>query len=98
MTTKAHLEDIYYANTNKGELTARRVISTIPNPNTLVIDVTQLSQATQETMLGLYQNYLEYADAYHKNIISFENWVAQTENITITPPWKALVSSHIIKQ
>lgn len=97
MTTQVQLEEIYYANTNKRELTARTVISTVPKDTTLVIDVTGLPPVDQTSMVDLYQRYMEYADAYHKNIISFESWAAQSDNVSVNPQWRALVTSHIIK-
>lgn len=92
------ISNIFYANTNKGELTERTIIRLEPAENVTVIDVTGFSPDRQQHMADLYQQYQDFRTVAMKSIPSFEVWAEQQENVYLTPAWKSLKSSHIIKR
>lgn len=96
--SKVITEDIVYVNTNKQEVTERTIVRLEPAENVTVIDVTGFSPDRQQHMADLYQQYQDFRTVAMKSIPSFEVWAEQQENVYLTPAWKSLKSSHIIKR
>lgn len=92
------INQIFYANTNKSELTERTIIRTTPGDNITVIDVSELSPDRQKYMAELYQKYQDYKTQFLKSIPSFETWAEQEENVYMSVPWKTLKTNHIIQK
>ena len=92
---KTALDNIFYANLNKKELSSRTVIRT-SNDNELVIDVTDLPLEDQQNLLELYTHYQSYRDGMSKTIPSFETWCELQHQQHIQPKWRALNKKCII--
>ena len=90
------VEQIFYANTNKQELTERTIVRVAPSDNITVIDVSGMTPDRQNHMAELYQKYQAYRTQAMKAIPSFETWAEQEESVYMSVPWKALKVAHII--
>lgn len=79
-----------------GETTDRVIIPThVPTDNVKAIDVSELDDNLRIEMQRFVTEYSEYVDRYMRGMYSFEDFVAHTFNVHVTPKWRTFKVSGI---
>jgi len=86
------IQAIRYTKTDKlgdQEITERTIIPTfVPKPNIKAIDVSGLSAEDRDELEELVNEYHAYVEQRATGTFKFEDWVAHSKSIHITPKWR----------
>jgi hypothetical protein len=93
---EAELTSIVYTSESKKETTTRVIVPvTVPKDSIRAIDVSNLTDEEQQSMVKLVAEYKSYLDIAIASTYKFEDWAEHTKGVVIHPNWRTFKVSNI---
>lgn len=95
---ESEITSIVYTSAADGNTSARTIIPTsvpVLVDSIRAIDVSELTEAEQQTTASLVAEYKQYTKDYFKAMFKFEDWVEHSTGNSISPKWRTFKVSGI---